>query len=334
MKYLSPTQLSLWQQNQEEYFLKYLAVDKPPKFAQTQPMSVGSSFDAYVKSYLARALGVMKPELEFEALFEKQVEPHNRDWAKRAGLHCFHVYEKCGALASLQKLLMVSKSVPQFETTERSSGVKVKEGLEVVKPENNGVPELLGKPDLYFGVENISVTLDWKVNGYCSNSPKSPTKGYIEVYSYEGGQSGAHKDAYVVREEKLSGLLVNALPNLEQCEKEWAKQLTTYSWLTGAEVGQEIIVIVDQLCCSMTKPINGNPNIRVARHACRITPEFQIQTYNGYQELWNRIYSDHFFRDKSKEDSKARAEILSQQGAAFRGEEPKDDWYRKMTGRV
>lgn len=334
MKYLSPTQLSLWQKNEEEYFLKYLAVDKPPKHPQTQPMSVGSSFDAYVKSYLARALGVMKPELEFDALFTRQVEEHNRDWAKRAGLHCFHVYEKCGALASLQRLLMNSRSVPQFETTEHSSTIAVKEGLNVTQPENNGTPVLMGKPDLYFGVEDILVTLDFKVNGYCSNSPKSPAKGYIEVYSYEGGQSGAHKDAYVVREEKLGGLLVNSMPNIEQSEKDWGRQLSTYSWLTGAKVGQEIIVIVDQLCCSMNKPINGNPNIRVARHVCRITPEFQIETFNGYQELWNRIYSDHFFRGKSKEDSQARAKILSQQGAAFRGTEEKDDWFRKMTGRA
>lgn len=48
--YISPTALKLYRDNRDEYYLRYLADTKSPRDGQTQPMSIGSAFDAYVKS--------------------------------------------------------------------------------------------------------------------------------------------------------------------------------------------------------------------------------------------------------------------------------------------
>src|SRR5687767_12703140 len=111
-KFLSPSALGTWLQNKEEYFLKYCATDRPPRIAQNNAMSVGSGFDAYVKSYLAKELGITDERFVFETLFEAQVEPQNRDFALAAGLKCFKVYQTTGALGELVQLLKRSPVMP------------------------------------------------------------------------------------------------------------------------------------------------------------------------------------------------------------------------------
>ena len=65
-------------------------------------MSIGSAFDAFLKSHLHKVLfGGTDPRFELEAIFEEQVESHNRDWAKVHGEYVFNFYRECGALADL-----------------------------------------------------------------------------------------------------------------------------------------------------------------------------------------------------------------------------------------
>jgi hypothetical protein len=66
-------------------------------------MSIGSSFDAYAKSWLHENLFGKgnDPRFEFQALFEAQVEPHNRDWALQNGQYVFEQYKQSGALSDL-----------------------------------------------------------------------------------------------------------------------------------------------------------------------------------------------------------------------------------------
>ena len=90
-KFLSPSSIGKWNDDREEYYLRYLADNRPPKMAQTLPMSIGSAFDAYTKSYISERLfgKDARPEFNFSAIFEKQVESQNRDWAKKHGKHAF-----------------------------------------------------------------------------------------------------------------------------------------------------------------------------------------------------------------------------------------------------
>src|SRR5579872_3823999 len=88
--YLSYSSLSLFEKDKEEFFLKHLASNRPDRIPQERPASVGSSFDARVKSELSIVLGIAGNK--FEDLFEAQVEPQNRDWALPAGQYVFEQY--------------------------------------------------------------------------------------------------------------------------------------------------------------------------------------------------------------------------------------------------
>ena len=91
MQYLSHSSFSLYEKDKDAFYVKYMAEQRPPSFKQTQPMSVGSAFDAYVKFWLAkRTCG----GFNFVELFESQVESHNRDWARAAGADCFAAYQR------------------------------------------------------------------------------------------------------------------------------------------------------------------------------------------------------------------------------------------------
>jgi len=62
--YLSHSSVQLFYKNREEYFLTYIAANRPKRQGQLRPMAVGSSFDAFVKAALAdRIFGIgAKPE--------------------------------------------------------------------------------------------------------------------------------------------------------------------------------------------------------------------------------------------------------------------------------
>lgn len=295
-KYISPTALQTWEKNPEDYYLNYLAEIRPPRIAQTQPMSVGAAFDAYIKSYFHETLFGKNHKdsnlFEFQTIFESQVEPHNRDWALENGKYAFECYRISGAMSDLLLTLQAAISEPRFEFT--------------IEGTVGDVP-LLGKPDVYFIHKNGKpIILDWKVNGYCSKSPKSPEKGYVNVRdgwvgTPSRGSNRTHKDAFVIN---IDGIRVNVAIPLEQINTDWAVQTSTYAWLCGAQIGEQFIVAIDQLCCSPGK------KIRVAEHRCTISAPFQLGVVNRYKSLWETIHSDHILRSLSKEDSKRRCEML------------------------
>ena len=85
---MSPTSVSKFFSDKDEYYLNYLALDRPPRMPQTAPMSVGSAFDAYAKAHLYKHLYgnfCQGDEFKFEVIFEQQVDVHQRDFALGAG---------------------------------------------------------------------------------------------------------------------------------------------------------------------------------------------------------------------------------------------------------
>jgi len=101
-KHLSPSSLGTWESDREDFYIKYLASKRPIWKPQTEPMSVGSAFDAYVKAALHRELfGAVDPVYELDALMEAQVDEHVRDWARVAGRHAFECYKFTGAYDEL-----------------------------------------------------------------------------------------------------------------------------------------------------------------------------------------------------------------------------------------
>jgi len=335
VKYLSPTSLALFESNPTEFYLKYLAEHRPPRLPQTEAMSVGAAFDAFVKNYLVYALhGKVEARFEIEAIFEEQVEPHNRDFAFDAGEYCFDCYRQSGALANLMLELQQAEGEPQFEFK-----IEQRVGLGNVV---DGIP-LLGKPDIYFRKpEGARVIYDWKVNGYCSKSPVSPAAGYVMCRDSWNPETLAHSRSHGQQHKRASlmnvgGIMINIADGLETVKKDWATQLAIYMWILGEEVGTRAIVGIDQLCCA---PTSGSyPLIRVATHRCRVGEEFQRELEARIVECWNAVCTGWVFRNMTREENDDRCRILDSQYKAYQNpvdyhsNEEWEAWFQSETRR-
>ncbi len=286
VEYLSPTSVKKWQEDRDGFYKDYLFDLRLPREPQTQPMSIGSSFDAYVKSALFNVIyGPIDPRFEFQTLFEAQVEPHNRDWAKEHGLYAFQEYKRLGAFDDLLVQLNQAGAEPKFETELRG-------------PVGKAI--LLGKPDAYYrNKEGHPVIFDWKVNGYCSKGAKSPDKGYAKL------RGDAKKTTYpgsALRSYK--GTTINSAILFENANQEWAAQLSVYAWLCGNMPGDDFIVAIDQLACSG----NGTPfpDIRVAEHRCLVGAEFQKDFARLVDRIWTQIQTGHIYEEMTLEQSQEK----------------------------
>lgn len=308
-EYLSPSALKTMEKDPNEYYVRYLSDHKAPRLPQTQPMSVGSAFDAYIKSYLHNALFGHYGDYVKEAIFEKQVEPHNRDWAREAGQNVFDQYLKSGAAADLMLELQTCVGTPRFEFDIKGE----------VETNIGGIP-LLGKPDVFFmNDQGARVILDWKVNGYCGRSPTSPRPGYVKVRDgWRGEQTKnnmqPHKDCWP---SVFKGIKINPAISMEDVDKEWADQECIYAWLLGEPVGSEnLIVGIEQICGT------GNPaRLRMASHRCRVKSAYQYRLQERIEMAWSRIVSGHFFTDLTKEESDAKCAQLDEQAQVFSSED-------------
>lgn len=308
--YISPTAIKMFYDDIEKFYLAYLSETPTPREPQTQAMSIGSAFDAYVKSYLHQVIygNNADPRFEFQTLFEAQVESHNRDWALDNGRYAYECYVKSGALADLLLELQEASEDPVFEIEVRGIVDGRREGVTATV----GGMVLLGKPDLFFkNKENHAVVRDWKVNGWCSKSAKSPEKGFMKLRHSNGptGHDGPHKEAVPMR---YKGSLVNLNNTLDTVNRDWAEQVAIYGWLLGEPVGSGFLVGIDQLVC---KPNSPYPIVRIAEHRTVIAPDFQWQLYERAQNVWDVINSDWIFRDMSRLDSQAKCQMLDQRSS-------------------
>ena len=309
VKYLSLTSIMKWRDDREYFYLQYLAEDRPPREPQTQPMSIGSAFDAYVKSYIHSHIDELKGDSDFKlgVLFESQGEEHNRPWARVEGLKVFDAYRRSGALADLMLQLACCEETPMFEFMVH--GTLEKHGI---SGDVGGVT-LLGKPDAYFTtLDGARVILDWKVNGYCAKRVTSPKPGYLKIR--DGSEQGSRNNNAMHREcipMLLKGILINGATKMEHVYADWALQLCVYAWLCGEGVGADFVVYIDQICGPADK-------IRVAQHRCCIGQGYQERLFEEIEEIWEIVQSDHVFREMSKERSMERCKILDAKAAGLR----------------
>lgn len=330
--YLSPTAIMKFMYDgAEAYYSHYLSDCRPPRDPQTRPMSVGSSFDAYVKSYLYEGLfGKKDPRFEFDALFEAQVEEQNRDWAKRAGDYAFRCYKKSGALSDLMLILESAQGEPKFETEIRGVINGQRESDSIGIPSGHPPLIMLGKPDLEFiNANGAEITHDWKLNGFCSNFAKSPQPGYIKIRDTIQEKSSrnvneCHSDCTITTHK---GVRINGSQAMEKIDEKWATQLSIYAWLLGRPIGSDFIASVDQLVC---KPSGFEyPWLRVAEFRMLISESFQKKILAIAIDIWRRVKTKHFFPEVSFEESKARTDVLDKRGLTFQGESEDDQWLRE-----
>jgi hypothetical protein len=290
-EYMSPTSVKLFYDDIELFYSRYLSDVRSPREPQTKPMSIGSAFDAYVKSYLyTKLFGAAEAESHGYALkdiFNSQVEEHNRTWAWEEGKKVFEAYKNTGCLADLLLELEAAVGPPRFEFS--------------IKGDIEGVP-LLGKPDIFFiNEDGARVIYDWKVNGYCSNSLKSPMRGFVKLRENGGVDYKIHKDCHL---QKVRGVYINIAMHLEDGDRGWADQLSIYSWLLGEPIGSpDMITGIDQICGPASR-------LRFATHRLRISPEYQDALFINISNAWDVILSGWIFRDLSEEESAARCLAL------------------------
>ena len=142
---LSPSQLSLFLEDEEQYYLRY--VKKRTKDPQTHQMALGSAFDCYVKKELAGN--------DFDEAVQKSVEPQNHERAVVDGMDAYLKYVESGAFQILKR-----------ELTGANIRCEERQIVEVQGVMLNCIA------DLY----TDDIILDWKVNGYYSSG--RPGKGY------------------------------------------------------------------------------------------------------------------------------------------------------------
>lgn len=228
IKYLSPSSIDLWRRDRVEFYFRYMM--KAKQLPQTQPMAVGSAFDAYVKAWIMERLygsvTINGKSTDLRGLFEQQVDSQHHAWAWDAGREAMDLYRDSGALSDLM-LELDEGTDHRFET--------------IVQGKISGVP-LLGRPDLCFKKGDVNVIIDWKVNGWCSAKPPSPVPGYKMCRTLKDGvwKRKTHASAVVLRG-------IDVVNKMEDLNAAWATQLSIYAWVLGVEVGEEFICGIDQL---------------------------------------------------------------------------------------
>lgn len=325
-EYLSPSAIMEWGdtlEKRKEFYIKRLADKRPPKLQQTQPMSVGAAFDAYIKAYLYQRIfgndgdGVYS----LDNLIEKQVESHNRDFAIEAGNICFQAYSTSGAIADLMLEIELATNEPRFEFEVRAN---IKGGSII-----DGIP-LLGKPDLSFNINDRRIIYDWKVNGYCSKSAVSPAKGYLKCRDgwgeeiappSRGGACQVHKDCKL---ERISNVYVNTAYPFEYVNTSWATQLAIYGWILGSPVGMPTIIGIEQLACK-----DGPAGlIRVASHRGLTSTNFELELYKHITNIWYSIQHEHVFDMLPVEASKR---LCSELDGLYNNVGEHAEWFSSVT---
>lgn len=280
LEFLSPTAIDKFQKDPKTFYKEYLADTRMERLKQTEAMSVGSAFDAFVKHSLVKALfGKADGRFDLGELFTSQVESHNRTFAWIEGRAAYEAYVNSGAFARLLLLLERSVAPPRFEFT----------GQAVVR----GVP-LLGKPDLAFDdSDGNRVILDWKVNGWVSASGVSPNPGYMECLDADGGYGGAHKNFVLARTS--GGVPYCAVSELDE---KWDRQLSIYHMVVAEESGHNggglCLGAIDQITKRSGK-------VRVALH--RVQLRNLEKWWAEANNVWEIIKSGWIFRDMSEEQS-------------------------------
>ncbi|MHB9044465.1 MAG: hypothetical protein ACYC35_00865 [Pirellulales bacterium] len=308
--YLSHSSLTLWGKDKEEFYIKHLAETRAPRIAQEVYMSVGAGFDAYAKSALhERLFGKgADAQFDFQAIFEKQVEAHNRDFALEAGKYIYDCYVYTGAFDELLAMLQKSKEPPRFEFE--------------VKGVLRGVP-VVGKPDCRFVHEcGCHVILDWKVKGFCSKYGASPSKNYRlcrDAYGppHKKSQSDnrPHKN-YVPYDHH--GLEINKF-YMEASNEEYADQICMYGWLLGEQIGdEEVVCCIDEIVAKYMP--EGKPLLRVAHHRARVSNAHQTIVLNRAVDCWDAITSGWIFRDMSRQENDEKCQHLEQKVIALQSD--------------
>ncbi len=209
----------------------------------------------------------------------------------------------------------------------------------------------LGKPDLRFmlrfdGHDPLRIILDWKVKGFCSKYGASPSKGYAlcrDAYDFRIGSQNSTKKEPEGKPSKSHntehanylaynhrGLTINQ-GMMEQCNAEYADQISCYGWLLGEEPGDENVVVwIDEIVAKFMGE-GFNPLLRVANHRARVSRAHQLALMEKITKCWNAITTGHIFQDMSRADSDGRCEVLEETSVGLQTDgSAEENWFNEV----
>lgn len=285
----SPSSLRMFSEDRSNFYLTYIAKNRPPRSPQTMPMGLGSYFDCRVKDQIQ--LDVLKQPSLFSSEMLSSVEIPIRDEIAPHGERVWDMYKSVGAWKWLKKLLRKVTDI----TTEEMISAKV------------GAVELRGIPDLIFKVEGKWVIFDWKVNGYFSMSNVGPHKYYSKLLEV-AGKNKMHRQSMITNPV----LLLNGMHTMDECNEGWSTQLATYAMIMGIE--EDFIAMIDQLTF-----VNGSAGkeLRCGQFRMKITQDYMEDVYNKYELMDSVVKSGHIFTDMTRQQSNERCEELEDVGFAL-----------------
>lgn len=189
-----------------------------PRGYNTEQSSLGIAFDAFVKYNLAIRLGKEKEAKNKLATLLDGIDPNWKQVIPIANDLCEKYIEQ-GCLNRL-----IADGIEDIELTSFADigGKKIAGSEKFI-----GQVRLFGKPDASLTNKHaptdkrIPIPLDWKVNGYKSNSTVSPKKGYIRRI-IDGYDRGNHIQAGI---------------EFQDIDRDWAQQLLFYNWMLGNDTG-------------------------------------------------------------------------------------------------
>jgi hypothetical protein len=314
----------MFMDDRQKFVKIYLADLASPRDPQTKPMSLGSSFDAFVKNELARCLYggravQMGEEFHLETLFKAQVPDEGfRDWAWENGGYLFLKYKDQGAFDDLLVDMEDHKETPQFEVNLMDN---------VVLPNGTKVP-MRGFPDCYYrNSAGALVILDWKCNNYCGKRKMSPKKHYI----LERPTGRVHKNTVVVNKD---GTTLDGVHCFSETDVKWATQMTIYNWMLGGKIGKPFIGQIEQLLCGPSEN-GGKPDCRSITYRGYISEKFQYELCDKIDYVWKVLTSGHIFDNLSREESDIKFKELERVAAWAHDNNPVLDIIRnaKTSGR-
>jgi hypothetical protein len=295
LKYFSPSSYLMYRDDVDRFVEQYL-IDLPrsndPPSIQ---MSIGSAFDAFVKSNLAKKFyeGEAYAPYQLETIFNKQVSEEHREEAWKIGKFLYEQYVDQGGFHALLSDMEGNLGPIYFEREAQAS---------VRMPSGRYVP-FKGFPDCsYINKHNKLVILDWKCNGYCSSKRTSPKKHYVisrpDNTSHKKITPTVKYDLTVVEDHCFS-----------EVDMKWAIQLTIYSWLLGRPIGDDTVFQIEQLL------MEPGPAVRCITYRGFTTPEFQIELANEIDAAWHSLKDGYIYRHLTRQESDAKMATANRRAA-------------------
>lgn len=254
-RHMSPSSFKEWELCNTKFALKRMMGLPYPEYYQSLAAACGSSFDVYIKRDIAVRLGFGDdPRFAQKTMFEKSVDPQNREEAGPIGARLYKEYVDNGCLEALMKEGLATVMLDDKKDLTANGG-------DDCVP-TNGLPD---------GAFNDGVIIDFKVQGAVSKSGASPNPGYR--YSM---CNGIRKWAHARCDEPLENL--NA---------DWAQQLTIYSWMQGGvEPWRDIKVAIENIT---VRGYPAAPKVACSSIRTFVSVAFQQKLWGKYAVAWRNI---------------------------------------------